>query len=270
MARIRSIKPEVRISEKVNSWPIQCRYFWVLLWGYCDDYGYGRDNSRLIVADAFPLDDTITADDVDGWMDLLWRDGVIERYMVGEAAYFRVVNWDEHQKISHPAKQVLPTIHEATEILQRGSGDIQKVDEKPSPKQGAGSREKEQGAGEQGVALFEPPARPNLPALFEDAYDSWPKKVKHDEAYDRYVQACKKRDPYELADDIKRFGQAYANSVDKQYTPALGPWLYQKRWSDELPAPSASSQLSGRSQTALSTLAYYANEPTDQQRGIAQ
>lgn len=142
MARIRSIKPEVRISEKVNSWPIECRYFWVLLWGYCDDYGYGRDNARLIKADSFPLDDSVTVEQVSDWMDVLWGSGVIQRFIAGGSQYFRVVNWGEHQKISHPAKQVLPTIEQATEVLQR----ITETFEKASPKQGAGSRER--GGGE--------------------------------------------------------------------------------------------------------------------------
>ncbi|MEZ2390872.1 hypothetical protein AB6813_15275 [bacterium RCC_150] len=49
MARIRSIKPEIRTSEKVNSWPVEIRYFWIMLWGYVDDHGKGRDNAKLIV-----------------------------------------------------------------------------------------------------------------------------------------------------------------------------------------------------------------------------
>ena len=146
MARIRSIKPEVRISEKVNSWPIECRYFWVLLWGYCDDYGYGRDNLRLVKADTFPLDDDVTLEMIALWMDVLWKDEVIERFIAGGSQYFRVVNWGEHQKISHPAKQVLPTIEQATEVLRRITGELPKEPPKASPKQGAGSRE--QGGGE--------------------------------------------------------------------------------------------------------------------------
>lgn len=161
MARIRSIKPEVRISEKVNSWPIPVRYFWVLLWGYCDDYGYGRDNPRLIVADSFPLDDSVTAEMVSEWMDCIWADGVIERFAVDDARYFRVVNWDEHQKISHPAKKFLPDIDEATEIFRNGSESLRRITEtfeKASPKQGAGSREQKSREPRESSAKKEPRA----------------------------------------------------------------------------------------------------------------
>ena len=240
MARIRSIKPEVRISVKVNSWPIEVRYFWVLLWGYCDDYGYGRDNSRLIVADAFPLDDSITAETVAEWMDTLWRDEVIERFMVDDSPYFRVINWDEHQKISHPAKRILPDISEATEVLARPSEKLPSVTEtfeKVSPKQGAGSREMEQGAGEQVVALIEPIVKPNMTVLFDAAYAHWPKKVKRDAALERFKTACQKQSPETLARTIATFGDAYRAATTKQFTPALDVWLNQKRWSDDLPTP---------------------------------
>lgn len=130
MARIRSIKPEIRTSEKVNSWPIELRYFWVLLWGYCDDYGRGKDNARLINADAFPLDDAVDVATVDSWMDVLAQADVIRRYEVGGTSYFHVKNWGEHQKVQHPSKQTIPCPHgfvngscNAHETLVSGSGD---------------------------------------------------------------------------------------------------------------------------------------------------
>lgn len=236
MARIRSIKPEVRISEKVNSWPLEVRYHWVLLWGYCDDYGYGRDNPRLIVADSFPLDDTVTAEMVAGWMDILWRDGLIERFAVDDNLYFRIVNWDEHQRISHPAKQFLPAISLATEVFPKPSVIPRKVSgvlEKTSPKQGAGSREMEQGAGSIGVAPAE------LESMFNGAYDRWPKKVERKQALERFKAAAKKGDPAILADSISRFGDAYAATTDRKYVPALGAWLNGERWTDELPTAPA-------------------------------
>lgn len=111
MARIRSVKPDLRTSEKVNSWPIELRFFWVLLWGYCDDYGRGKLNPRLIVADAFPLDDTVKPDTVSSWMDVLAKSGVITPYEVDDVHYFYVTNWSEHQKVQHPSKSATPCPH---------------------------------------------------------------------------------------------------------------------------------------------------------------
>jgi len=99
---------ETGTSEKVNAWPIELRYFWILIWGYCDDYGRGADNARLIRADSFPLDDEVTVETVEGWMEQLERDQVIRRYEVAGKRLFSVVNWSEHQRVQHPGKSVLP------------------------------------------------------------------------------------------------------------------------------------------------------------------
>jgi len=108
MARIRSIKPEIRMSETVNSWPIEVRYFWIMLWGYVDDFGKGRDNAKLIVADTYPLDDSVSHEDVAGWLGILAASKVIQRYTVEGKNYIAVTNWSEHQRPSHPAKSVIP------------------------------------------------------------------------------------------------------------------------------------------------------------------
>lgn len=226
MARIRSIKPEVRISEKVNSWPIPVRYFWVLLWGYCDDYGYGRDNPRLIVADSFPLDDSVTADMVSGWMDRIWADGVIERFAVDDARYFRVVNWDEHQKISHPAKKVLPDIADATEVFQRSSESLRSVTEafeKVSPKQGAGSSER--GTEE---------AHPKAGVPFSEFWDSWPRKVARADAEKAWAKAIRKVDPSVIVGAARALSESPYRPA-KQFIPYPATWLNKEQWADPPP-----------------------------------
>jgi len=108
MAKTRMLKPDLRTSEKVASWPIPIRYFWVLLWGYVDDHGKARDNPLLIKADCFPLDTEITGDVVDRWMWGLSEAGVIVRYTVAGSEYVQVKNWSEHQKPQHPTRNILP------------------------------------------------------------------------------------------------------------------------------------------------------------------
>ena len=51
MAKSRMVSADIRTDEEVNSWPIELRYFWVMLWGYVDDFGRGRYNPRLVKAD---------------------------------------------------------------------------------------------------------------------------------------------------------------------------------------------------------------------------
>lgn len=108
MARIRSIKPEMRTSLTVAEWPREVRYFWALLWGYLDDEGRGVDEPRLIKADCFPLDDDLTAGDIDKWLDLIGESGTVCRYTVGGRNYLHVPSWGEHQKPQHPRASKVP------------------------------------------------------------------------------------------------------------------------------------------------------------------
>jgi len=102
------LRASLRTSEKVNSWPIPLRYFWTQLWGYCDDYGRGRYDSRLIVADTFPIDDEVTAQNVARWMQALEMAKVIRAYEVEDKRYFECVNWPEHQELAYLKRTDIP------------------------------------------------------------------------------------------------------------------------------------------------------------------
>lgn len=175
MARIRSIKPEIRMSETVNSWPVEVRYFWIMLWGYVDDHGRGRDNAKLIVADTYPLDDSVTAKDVEKWLGVLEAAKVIQRYTLEGKNYLAVTNWREHQRPSHPARSVIPEpprdsadsveMQQPSEVIPEPSGnppeDCARTAANGSPEQRAESSE--QRADEQVVK----PAAPHvIPANF--------------------------------------------------------------------------------------------------------
>ena len=114
MARIRSVRPELRTSLTAADWPREVRYFWVLCWGYLDDHGRGVDEPRLIQADCFPFDDDLTAADIDKWLELFAtpRDdepASICRYMVGSRRYLHAPRWRNHQKPQHPTDTKIPT-----------------------------------------------------------------------------------------------------------------------------------------------------------------
>ena len=106
MARIRSIKPEFFKSLTLRKLDKLTRLAFIGLWTYVDDNGVGIDEERLITAELWPLEDNpieelegVKSDMID-----LARFGLIQRYSVGGRRLFFITNWDEHQKISHPAK----------------------------------------------------------------------------------------------------------------------------------------------------------------------
>jgi hypothetical protein len=114
MARIRSVKPELRTDLTVGAWPVPVRYAWVLLWGYLDDSGRGRDDLRLLVSDLFPLDRDVTERKLDGWLTIMATttgDGdepPLCRYEVDGRRFLHCVKWERHQRISHATDSRMP------------------------------------------------------------------------------------------------------------------------------------------------------------------
>jgi hypothetical protein len=166
MARIRSVKPELRTDLTVSEWPREVRYAWVLLLGYLDDYGRGRDDSRLVVADLFPLDRDVTERKINLWLDRMAKSGPLCRYNVDGQGYMHAVKWSNHQRISHPTDSRIPPcpIHDLHEPIPSNTGSTPETRRKnsgadPEPlrpsrapaEQGAGSRE--QGTGRQGAGI---------------------------------------------------------------------------------------------------------------------
>jgi hypothetical protein len=164
MARIRSVKPQLRTDLTVAEWPREVRYAWVLLWGYLDDHGRGLDDLRLLVADLFPLDRDVTERKLDNWLKKMTADSIhgaapLCRYEVDGRHYLHAVKWQHHQKVSHPQDSRIPScpIHEQdasragadSEPLPNDSGTAPEpfAPSRTPAEQGAGKRSREQGAG---------------------------------------------------------------------------------------------------------------------------
>jgi hypothetical protein len=159
MARMRTVKPSLRTSRVVATWPFAVRYFWVLLWGYLDDKGRALDVPKTIAGDCFPHDDKVTPAVVGKWLTLMattklepTHDPPLCRYEIGSTHYLHSVYWDEHQRPNRPTGSVHPPcpVHE---------GLTESVTEPPlSPHvlylEGLKGREVEGAAGESGS---EPP-----------------------------------------------------------------------------------------------------------------
>lgn len=132
------IRASMRASEKVSGWPIEVRYFWTQLWGYCDDFGRGRYDHRLIKADTFPLDDAVTPDMVGEWMRALETATVIEAYEVAGKRYFECINWHEHQELPYFRRSDIPDQAGQFPSAGKRSEIVQKVPENSPRREGKG------------------------------------------------------------------------------------------------------------------------------------
>lgn len=107
MPRIRTIKPEFFTSLTVADLTPEQRLTFIGLWTHVDDAGRCVDDSRLIKAALWPLDDRTTADiEID--LKALTESSLITRYVLNRKRYLAVTNWSEHQRINRPTPSKIP------------------------------------------------------------------------------------------------------------------------------------------------------------------
>lgn len=190
MARIRSVKPEIRRSLTVAEWPREVRLTWIYLWMYLDDEGRGLDDMRLIVSELFPLDRDVTEKKMDRWLEMMATTKTSDddvpplcRYEVAGRRYLHAVNWG-HQRINRPQESRLPPcpVHDRItadsvngslngSVTTHGTRSEPSLPSRAPADQGAGNK----GTRDQGTIAPDEPA---------------PKQRQRDELFDALVAAC--------------------------------------------------------------------------------
>lgn len=108
MARIRSVHPDLCVSESMARQPAEVERTYVRLWTHCDDYGVCVDNVKLIKAAIYPLHDDMTLEVVDDHLNRLVAGEHLIGYEVDGKAFLQVREWAKYQHPQRPSKQKLP------------------------------------------------------------------------------------------------------------------------------------------------------------------
>ena len=102
MARIRSLKPDLCLDERLADCDLQARLLFILMQPHCDDGGVHPAKPRTLRAEVFPHDEGITAGQVTAWMEQLIRAGLILEYQAAGESFWWVRDWAELQKVDKP------------------------------------------------------------------------------------------------------------------------------------------------------------------------
>jgi hypothetical protein len=233
MARARMVKPELRTSTKVASWPIELRYFWVLLWGYVDDHGKAKDHPLLVKADCFPLDVDVTAETVDEWLWALSDAQVIVRYTVDGTDFLQIVNWADHQKPQHRGKDEYPDYSPEYSIRREFHESLMKVSggthETLTPKLSRVKLNRD---------MSTDGGQVSYPNDFEAWWVLYPRKEAKGAALKAWTSALKRIDIETLMDRVTLY--AGSELPDRQYIPLPATWLNADRWNDDVKPVTAS------------------------------
>jgi hypothetical protein len=124
VARIRTIKPEFWIDERVGECSPTTRLLFIATWNFADDNGNLERSAKQLKAQAMPYD-SIDCEDL--ILELI-RLGLLEEYEVNGHKYLHVSNFEKHQKIEkksaarHPLPNSSPTTHQPVGIGREGKG----------------------------------------------------------------------------------------------------------------------------------------------------
>jgi hypothetical protein len=236
MARIRTIKPEFWESPDTAAASPWARLLYIAMWNWADDYGVGKWTERELLAFAFPNDHCVTVEDFPSLVKEVADCFGTVFYINRGRRYYAIPAWDKHQKTERRAQGKYPTPNDvdstpdqAFSSVAESVGSSEVVLGSSGPGKGTGEQgNREQGTGEQ-------PAPSALEVLFDDAYSHWPKKTERKQSLAKFKIAARKIQPDLLAQHVKRFGDAYAATTERNFVPALSVWLGNERWNDDLP-----------------------------------
>jgi len=104
MPRIRTIKPQFWIDEKLGELPRDARLLYIGLWNLSDDQGVFEWRPARIKAQLFPYDQDISGKDIGEWLDKLETAGKIKKFQFENKPFGCVIRFLVHQDIKNPSK----------------------------------------------------------------------------------------------------------------------------------------------------------------------
>ncbi len=109
MARIRTVKPDLFVNERVAACSVTAVVTYIGLFTQSDDHGRHRDNPAIIAGLLWPLRAEHTPVHVEEDLQQLADAGLICRYTGCDGKrYLHINGWYEHQKIDRPSQSRLP------------------------------------------------------------------------------------------------------------------------------------------------------------------
>ena len=229
MARMRYIKPEFWTDGKMVALSFAARLLYIGMWNFavCDK-GHVEDDVLRLKMQVFPADDV----DVQSALDELVGSGRVVRVELSTGETFlHVIHLGDHQKVDPrwtprcaACKDAIPaeTPATSTEPAKPHRNSPKLSDTLPkTPQEGIGE--------ERRVKNTRAPAPP---AMFEEFWAAYPKRVDKGHARTAYTKALAKTDSQTLVTGAQRYAAAQAGG-DPKFTALPTTWLNGERWEDE-------------------------------------
>jgi len=112
VARIRTIKPEIWVDEKLVECSFAARLLFIGLLNFADDDGRMEYRPKKIKMQIFPADDV----DISGLLGEIRREKLVIVYEVDNKEYLQIKGFQKHQKVDKRSKSKHPAPEESRRI----------------------------------------------------------------------------------------------------------------------------------------------------------
>jgi hypothetical protein len=236
MARIRTIKPEFWVDDQIVELDYPTRLLFIGLWNFVDDDGYVEFKAKRIKMQVFPADSI----DVSGMLTKLIQMGRLGQFHSDQGDLLRIVNWERHQKISHPTPTRFTGIQPVSSVSPpERSGVVEKVPDhsglKGKERKGKEEPMSTDGGRDSDVGQQSP---------YSDDFLSWwrtyPRKESKGDAWKAWEQLRKSKQLPDVTDlNAATLTYARRKAGEPQFIKLPGGWLRDRKWEDETTAATA-------------------------------
>lgn len=108
MPRIRTIKPDFWIDEKIGKLKRDERLLFIGLWNLADDQGVFKANAGYIKGQLFSYDDELRISTIESWLTSLKNARLIVPFIFNDEGYYLIRTFQDHQLINRPSKAKFP------------------------------------------------------------------------------------------------------------------------------------------------------------------
>ena len=134
MARIRTIKPEFWIDEKVGALSMPCRLFFIGLLNFADDQGVFKNNAVILKSLIFPYDENLRTSELKKWLDSLEKARMIIPVIHKGESYYVIRTFRDHQLIDKRYQKFIVPQEVISNIVNTSQEkEEEKEDKKESP-----------------------------------------------------------------------------------------------------------------------------------------
>lgn len=128
MSRIRTVKPELWVSEQVITCSPEARLLFIGMFNFSDDNGIHPVSYVRLKAEIFP-GDNFNIDQIKTWVNQLLTNNLLREYHVADQPYWIIPGWHKHQRIDRPnPKYPLPE-SDLKKITESSRTDTRSLDD---------------------------------------------------------------------------------------------------------------------------------------------